>query len=344
MSPWYQASGNPFSTLPNLFTEPNPHVHASSRRKIAAAYSMTSLVRLEPLVDECTTILEARLREFASADQTFDLSLWMQCFAFDVIGKITFGERFGFLDSGADIDGIMASLTEYLNHCARVGVFPEWHKTLFRRKMKSRSLSGVPNIRRFASTHLEAKSAKTQLGEDKDGPVDIITRLLSIQSEDPDKIGKDEILSTAVMNIGAGSDTTSIAKLREEIASYEVNGLLSNPVKFAEAQKMPYLQAVIKEALRVHPAAGLILGRVVPEGGALLAGQHFPPGFGQGSRTCIGKNISLMEISKVIPQIVRQFDLVPDTTSGNRSGKRRMCGSSRRKISTVNLVYLRKRE
>jgi len=160
--------------------------------------------------------------------------------------------------------------------------------------MKSKSLSGVPNIRRFASTHLEAKSAKTQLGEDKDGPVDIITRLLSVQSEDPDKVGKDEILSTAVMNIGAGSDTTSIgfsaviynllkyprtlAKLREEISSYEASGLLSNPVKFAEAQKMPYLQAVIKEALRVHPAAGLILGRVVPEGGALLAGQHFPPG------------------------------------------------------------------
>ncbi|KAF2171543.1 hypothetical protein M409DRAFT_63770 [Zasmidium cellare ATCC 36951] len=32
--------------------------------------------------------------------------------------------------------------------------------------------------------------------------------------------------------------------------------------------------------------------------------------FGAGSRTCIGKNISLLEMSKVLPQIVRQFDLV----------------------------------
>ena len=31
--------------------------------------------------------------------------------------------------------------------------------------------------------------------------------------------------------------------------------------------------------------------------------------FGAGSRTCIGKNISLLEMSKVIPQIVREFDL-----------------------------------
>lgn len=28
-----------------------------------------------------------------------------------------------------------------------------------------------------------------------------------------------------------------------------------------------------------------------------------------GSRTCIGKNISLMEMAKIIPQIVRHFDV-----------------------------------
>ncbi len=28
-----------------------------------------------------------------------------------------------------------------------------------------------------------------------------------------------------------------------------------------------------------------------------------------GSRTCIGKNISLMEMAKIIPQIVRHYDV-----------------------------------
>ena len=31
--------------------------------------------------------------------------------------------------------------------------------------------------------------------------------------------------------------------------------------------------------------------------------------FGMGSRTCIDKNISLMEIAKIIPQIIRNFDI-----------------------------------
>jgi cytochrome P450 len=32
------------------------------------------------------------------------------------------------------------------------------------------------------------------------------------------------------------------------------------------------------------------------------------PQFGQGSRTCIGKNISLLELNKCIPRLLRQFD------------------------------------
>lgn len=37
--------------------------------------------------------------------------------------------------------------------------------------------------------------------------------------------------------------------------------------------------------------------------------------FGAGARTCIGKNISLLEISKVIPTLFRQFDFEFDFSS-----------------------------
>lgn len=35
--------------------------------------------------------------------------------------------------------------------------------------------------------------------------------------------------------------------------------------------------------------------------------------FGMGSRTCIGKNISLMEIQKTVPELIRrfEFEMVP---------------------------------
>lgn len=53
---------------------------------------------------------------------------------------------------------------------------------------------------------------------------------------------------------------------------------LSQVIAFKEAQKLPCLQAVLKESMRMHPAVGLPLGRVVPEAGAVIAGQYFPAG------------------------------------------------------------------
>lgn len=34
--------------------------------------------------------------------------------------------------------------------------------------------------------------------------------------------------------------------------------------------------------------------------------------FGAGARTCLGKNISMLEMSKLLPQLVRRFDFVPE--------------------------------
>lgn len=63
-----------------------------------------------------------------------------------------------------------------------------------------------------------------------------------------------------------------------EIDEKAAAGELSDPVNFSEAQRMPYLQAVIQESLRLYPAVGDPLGRVVPEGGIQLAGRYFPEG------------------------------------------------------------------
>lgn len=60
-------------------------------------------------------------------------------------------------------------------------------------------------------------------------------------------------------------------------------GEISESLTFSDTQKMPYLQAVIKEGIRLHPAAGLPMQRVVPKGGVKLAGQFFPEGVSSSS-------------------------------------------------------------
>lgn len=54
---------------------------------------------------------------------------------------------------------------------------------------------------------------------------------------------------------------------------------------------MPYLDAVVKEALRLHAAVGLPLWRAVPEGGAEIAGQYLPAGTKVGTNAWVAVSI-----------------------------------------------------
>ena len=56
------------------------------------------------------------------------------------------------------------------------------------------------------------------------------------------------------------------------------SGNLSNPPLYTEADKLPYLAAVIKEAMRMCPFVKPLLEREVPRGGCEIAGKYLPGG------------------------------------------------------------------
>lgn len=123
---------------------------------------------------------------------------------------------------------------------------------------------------------------------------DILAKLKATQKEKPVEMNEQNVASMATSNVMAGSDTTAIStraiiyyllknpqckrRLVEEIDTLHSQGKLSDPVKLSEADAMPYLQAVMYEALRLHPAVGMSLPRTTPQGGATMAGQYLPAG------------------------------------------------------------------
>lgn len=216
---------------------------------------------------------------------------------------------------------------------------------------------------------------------------DLLSKFLAAHEAHPEFMNKTLVQTMAVSMAFAGSETTAISlsavfyfllkhpatleRLRTEIDDAARAGAFGDSktglVTWHESKCLPYLDACIKEAFRLHPAAGLPLERVVPEGGADIDG-HFVPGgtivgcsawlihlnkdifgpdpevyrperwlpdeevvataggketedrrikemngtmfqFGMGSRTCIGKNISLLEIYKLVPSMLRRFEV-----------------------------------
>lgn len=123
---------------------------------------------------------------------------------------------------------------------------------------------------------------------------DMVGRFFETNAQKPEEFPYNSVISMATTNVMAGSDTTAVSmraiiyhilknseakrKLVEEIDDLRKRGELSDPVRFDEAMKMKYLQAAIYEGLRVHPAVGMNLPRIVPSGGAQICGHYIPAG------------------------------------------------------------------
>lgn len=281
---------NPFGTsVPDgrdVFSERNGHKHALERRKISSLYSMSSLVSYEAVVESATVYLCEQLGCLASDGKKFELFTWMQYYAFDVIGELTVGKPFGMMAEGRDVGGILGEVEAANRYGSRAGILPDLHQTLG--LAFAVVANPFKNIQMYASNHIK-ECEESPRKSDRES---FVHKCLDLKNKG--KLTDMNFFNVIAQNLGAGSDTTDItlcatifhlyenpgalARLRSELAEARKEGRISDPITLKEAQQLPYFQAVIKEGLRIHPAVGQIMPRIVPEGGAQLAGRFFPAG------------------------------------------------------------------
>ena len=266
---------------------------------------MSSLVNYESFVDDCADVFCRRLEEMSARDggraTVVDMGHWLQCYAFDVIGMITYSKRIGFLDSGEDVQGVMKNLEDHLAYASLVGIYPWLHPIIFpiRNWLAGGQGKGRQYVINYTQECMAAHQAnpKSELpgkAEEDEGTLDFLSKFMSKNAENPDIFTSYHAAAGCVSNFVAGSDTTSISlsaifyyvlrdpavlkRLRDEVDAHCPQDRNAPYITFSQSNDMPYLQAVIKEALRVHPATGLPLERIVPKGGATISGVFFPEG------------------------------------------------------------------
>ena len=112
-----------FSTLDEKY-------HDEQKKKVGGAYSLGQLLKMEPAVDSCVCLLMSRLSDLVSKDHSINLGEWLEFYAFDVIGEVTFSKKMGFLEQGKDVDGMIGRIEGMLKYNARCGQVPSLHKFL----------------------------------------------------------------------------------------------------------------------------------------------------------------------------------------------------------------------
>ncbi|KAI4287246.1 MAG: hypothetical protein L6R35_003501, partial [Caloplaca aegaea] len=242
------------------------------------------------------------MQGFASQTCVVDLGLWVNMYAFDVLGELFYGNKFGFMHEGKDIGGYMKTIDSLLPAFTVGGTVPSYLTKLYflSTVIVSPSVRGAVGAVGHIGDASEAavqKRRRDLTEEKKDGRHDLLRKMFDINAERGEKVNftYQDIQVESHSSLFAGADTTAIAinsvlyhlmrnplayqKLTTEIDTAVQDSTLSIPIAYAEAIKLPYLRACINEGMRLHPSVGLTMPRTVPPGGATISGYHFAAGY-----------------------------------------------------------------
>ena len=98
----------------DIFADTTFDRHAASKRLVSNSYALSAVTELDVFVQRPTDRLLQRIGEFADSGKPMNLSFWLQWYAFDVIGEVSFSKEFGFLQQGKDVDNILQNIENSL--------------------------------------------------------------------------------------------------------------------------------------------------------------------------------------------------------------------------------------
>ncbi|KAH8898076.1 cytochrome P450 [Thozetella sp. PMI_491] len=286
---WYRILQLPDWRYESAMATVDPKKKIERSKSFTPAYSLTNVLQQEDVVDEAIEMLLRWLDKYAEGHNAMDLDKFFTFTAFDIVGELNFSRKFGFLETGADLGNSISNSLALNALAAVIGFFTPWNRIFMNPLMTE---LGVLPMGHLFDTTMAALSIREK---NPDARNDIVGRWLHIHASQPDRLSLREIHSQATATVGAGADTVSCGlqsfiyhvmrhptawdRARDEIDAAVAQGLCQDGVvSFAEAQKLPYFQACIKESLRMFPPVPMGLPRVATKGGVTIGGRTFAEG------------------------------------------------------------------
>ncbi|CDO75198.1 hypothetical protein BN946_scf184794.g5 [Trametes cinnabarina] len=283
-----------------------PHAEHSARRKTYAPhYNLPHLTQFQPELNDSVVKVVQILEEKKGKTSVDTLDLFRHLLV-DIISVTVFGSRPGALDNWAI--GIQDPLSQAVYDFPTRGILrsaiPHWAWKLFCRIPNER-LRQICNsdktMAEFVRGRLDDTVAKMHaapvIGE-KEQKTPLIQRMIQLRnSANGDVASVQNIISECMGHMVAGCDTSSttlsymlweltrrgdiMRALQAELDEY-MHDRKAIP-DFSTLCKMPYLNAFIKEGLRVYGSAPSVLERVVPSTSKIddsfdMMGYALPPG------------------------------------------------------------------
>jgi cytochrome P450 len=296
-------------TFKSIVNTPDREEHSRKRKYISHAFAQRTVVNLDPLVNRGVASLVKQFDKIAVSgppkwpgaprDGFTNLYRWINILAYDIVGEISFGECLGLCEQGNDVmealpfDGSAPYKTNIIDafqggniYDCFFGPFPYMVNTL--KRLTSWHHNSIKNKAFGEFVNMEVHKRLKRGGPS--GFRDFMSYFLEDGKGEKLNLEYGEQWREASILLAGGTDTSTssmtstiylllknprcLQRLREEIDPVLTDTKVAS---YDQVCNLPYLRAVIEEALRDRPPVGQGLPRVVPEGGATIAG-HFIQG------------------------------------------------------------------
>ncbi|KAH8649184.1 cytochrome P450 monooxygenase [Xylariales sp. PMI_506] len=277
-----------FDAMKDGIVGTHTEAHRRNRRVLGPAFSAQALLEQEPLITRYIDLLISRLRERCGGGAApLDVVDWYNWTTFDIIGDLAFAEPFGCLE-GASYHPWVAMIFSVVRQATILTqityVWPGVQYWL--RVFAGKAIDD--QIREYETLVKEKVAKRRELGTSRP---DIMEAMIRGGSTGTDKLTDIEIETNARTLIMAGSETTAttlsgatfllcthpevLHRLTEEVRSTFAS---EAEITFTSVQKLKYMLAVLRETMRVFPAAAGEIPRVIPPAGKFICGKFLPGG------------------------------------------------------------------
>jgi cytochrome P450 len=263
--------------------------HTRQRKIFTPAFSDRALRQQEPLFLKYTDLLISKLKEGLQQDpkKEFDMVQMFSFTTFDVMGDLTFGEPLHMLDKNT-WDPWVSVVFDGIKMGSKMSIIMSY--PLIWKPFKAWKKPGASNAKRREHFKHSADrvSKRLEKGRDAEG-VDLWDFVLN--QKEGKGLTRDEMDSNASLFMMAGTETlatlvsgltyyllTSPSKLKKLVDEIRSTFATAEDMTMAGIAALPYLNACLKEALRMYPPVPLGLPRMTPEDGSTVCGQFVPPG------------------------------------------------------------------
>jgi cytochrome P450 len=243
--------------------------------------------QIDKQVAGLVTLLETKYLSTKTKSKPVDLARKVQYFTLDVISALAFGTELGYLAADKDLFDYIQT-TESTVPIMLVTAFLPGLLAMIQSPRLKWLIPDVRNMAGIGSVLGVAHDAVAQrFGEKALVKKDMLGSFVA------HGLTKEEAEAETVVQIIAGSDTSATAirstllfiitnplvyrRLQAEIDAGIMDGSISSPITDEEARNLPYLQACIREGLRLWPPATAVLPKVSTKD-QVVCGVHIPAG------------------------------------------------------------------